>query len=183
MELFSQRDPAYSHLPMTPSKLPIGGYGCFLCAIGTLYQIHPLTLLKVQGGMRQDGNLVSSILAKSAGGTARQETSSPINGWQIAVTNHYAPQFPTHFFCVNPEKNEMIDPLDYPTKVRPLTYKILKYRPFSNILLNTESWQEEAESWARKHKIIVTGWDNPEAPMSQVRVAAAIKNFYESFSR
>lgn len=38
------------------------------------------------------------------------------------------------------------------------------------------TWQDEAREWAQKNKIIVSGWDSPNEPMSQVRIAAAMKN-------
>lgn len=44
------------------------------------------------------------------------------------------------------------------------------------------TWQDEAQAWAVENKIIVSGWDAPDAPMSQVRVAAAMKNLSELHS-
>lgn len=98
------------------------------------------------------------------------------------MTNKFAPDFPTHFFCVNMDTKQQIDPLDFPAQIEPLTYPIVEYRPFTKVtLVNPMTWQEEAKKWATENGIISGGWDAPDAPMSQVRVAAALKNFQERF--
>lgn len=134
MEYFSQRDPAYSFLTLGNTKMTIYGFGCFLCSIGMLYQWHPRSLMAVQGGIiGSSGLLVSSVLAKACGGAALPQTTVPPQGWCIAVTNKYAPKYPTHFFCVHPQKKLQIDPLRFPAGVQPLTYPIVAYRPFTKI--------------------------------------------------
>lgn len=138
MQLYSQKDPAYSNQRLGGSKLTVNGYGCFLCSIATIYQRPVTELLKVPGAFVGDGNLVSSVLAKHCGGEAKPATTTPPKGWCIAMTDHYKDAgFPTHFFCVNPDTKEQIDPLDLPAKVEPLSYKIVQYRPFTNPALDT----------------------------------------------
>lgn len=46
----------------------------------------------------------------------------------------------------------------------------------------TNSWQEEAERWAKETGVISSGWEEPTLPMSQERVAAALKKMYEMLS-
>lgn len=140
MELYSQKDPAYGHRKLGKSKLTVSGFGCFVCSIATLYQRHPEELLAVTGGIQNDGNLISDVLARACGGRALPGTTKPPTGWCIAKTDHYASAgYPTHFFCVNPQTREQIDPLDLPAKVEPLTYRILEYRPFTNTVLDTSA--------------------------------------------
>ena len=43
------------------------------------------------------------------------------------------------------------------------------------------TWQEQAEQWSKDNEIITSGWETPDAPMSQVRVAASLKKFYDTF--
>jgi len=165
------------------SKLTINGYGCFVCSLATLYQKHPLEILKIPNGVTDSGLVNSNAIAKGCGGEALPKTTIAPKGWCIAMTDNYSPQgYPTHFFMVNAEKKLQIDPLDYPTQAEPLVYKIVEYRPFTNIKYITEmTWEEEAQKWATENGIISGGWDNPNAPMSQVRIAAALKNFKERF--
>lgn len=180
--MYSQNDPAYRAVRLGKSKLLVPGYGCFVMSLANLYQRDPLELLKVPGGITDGGLVVSSVIAKHCGGEALPKTITPPQGWCIAVTNKYAPDFPTHFFCVNMTTKQQIDPLDFPAQVEPLTYPIVEYRPFTNIkLVISETWQKQAEKWAVENGIISSGWENPDAPMSQVRIAAALKNFKERF--
>lgn len=41
------------------------------------------------------------------------------------------------------------------------------------------AWQIEARKWAMDNKVISSGWDRPLEPMSQARVAAALKNLHD----
>lgn len=180
--MYSQNDPAYRAIRLGASKLLIPGYGCFLMSLANLYQRDPLDLLKVPGGINSSGLLLSSVLAKACGGEALPRTTVPPKGWCIACTNAYAPDFPTHFFCVNMDTHQQIDPLDYPANIEPLSYTIVEYRPFTNVkLTDTEPWQKKVEKWSVENGVIGSGWDAPDAPMSQVRIAAALKNFKERF--
>jgi hypothetical protein len=182
--MFSQRDPSYDRLFLGKSKLTIHGYGCFLVSIANLYGRHPTELLNVTGGVTSTGLVVSGVLAKYCGGVASSPTKVAPKGWCIAMTDKYKEQgFPTHFFCVNMDTKEQIDPLDFPAQIEPLTYPIVEYRPFTNVKLPPPlTWQQEAEKWARENGVISGGWDAPDAPMSQVRVAAALKNYHDRFN-
>jgi len=138
MNLYSQHDPSYDRLTLGTSNLTIHGYGCFLCSIATLYQHSPVELLKVPGGFTQDGLLIPDVLAKACEGGSLGTQSLPSGGmWQIAMTDHYAHLgYPTHFFCMNPDAKEQIDPLKFPCVVEPLSYNIVQYRPFTNVKLD-----------------------------------------------
>lgn len=180
--IYSQRDPIIGKMYLGKSKLDVRGYGCFLTSIANLYGVSPVDLLKVAGGVTDSGLVNSAALAQFCGGVALPKTITPPKGWSIAMTNKYAPDFPTHFFCVNFEKKLQIDPLDYPAQVEPLSYPIVEYRPFTNIkLIDVPTWQDDAKKFAMDNGIITGGWDAPDAPMSQVRVAAALKNMHDKF--
>ncbi len=187
MFALSQNDPAYRNVKLGKSKLGVPGYGCFATSLGTLFQ-KPLTeVLAVPGGITDAGLVVSGVIAKAFGSTTATVVKNvpgavPPKGWCIAMTNKYAPDFPTHFFCVNMDTRQQIDPLDFPAQVEPLTYPIVEWRVFNNVKLVVQlTWQEEAQKWATDNGIIGSGWENPDAPMSQVRIAAALKNFKERF--
>lgn len=183
MFYLSQHDPAYRGLYLGKSKLSVTGYGCFATSLGTLFQKSIAEIMAIQGGITDDGMVVAAVIAKACGGTALPSTAIAPKGWCIAVTNKYAQQgFPTHFFCVNMDTKQQIDPLDFPAQPEPLTYSIVEYRPFTGVKLAiVQSWQDEAKQFAIDNGLIGSGWDTPDAPMSQVRVAAALKNFKDRF--
>lgn len=172
MQLFSQHDPAYDRTPL--GKQTIHAIGCLLCSMGTLYQKHPLELLKVPGGVTAGGESVTGTLAAACGGKALPATTQAPQGWCIAVTDFYASVgFATHFFCVNMQTKQQIDPLDFPAKVEPLTYPIKHFRPFTNIKLDTAQpvpvpvypdveigrWSEDAIRFC-KEKGVMKGYDD-----------------------
>lgn len=128
----SQRDPAVSSLLLGPSKLTVGGYGCFIASLATFFQKSLPELLKVSGAIDANGNTNSSVIAAYCQGKALPPTAVAPKGWCIGVTDKFAPQFPTHFLCVNVDTQMQIDPLDLQAKPEPLTYKIIQYRPFTN---------------------------------------------------
>lgn len=137
MNLYSQHDPAYDRLTLGTSNLTIHGFGCFLCSIATLYQVSPKDLLQLPNIFNAQGLLFPGTLAAAFGGTYADEGSSKPDGWCIAMTNHYASLgYPTHFFCVNPQTKQQIDPLKFPAIVEPLSYEIKDYRSFTNIKLD-----------------------------------------------
>ncbi len=139
MNLYSQKDPAYSKKHLGKSKLTVHGYGCFVCSIATLYQIDPAELLEVPKAFTKEGLLDSSKLAQFCGGEVTKKLIAP-DGWCIAMTDHYKDQgFETHFFCVNTQTNEMVDPLKFPARIEPISYKIKHYRVFTNTVLDTRS--------------------------------------------
>ncbi len=185
MVYLSQNDPAYNGLRLGKSKLTVRGYGCFATSLGTLFQKTLAEIMAIPGGITDDGLVVSSVIAKACGGSALPATQTAPKGWCVAMTNKYAQQgFPTHFFLANVDTKQQIDPLDFPAQVEPLTYPIVEYRPFTGVKLTTaQTWQEEAQQWATDNGIIGSGWETPDAPMSQVRMAAALKNFAQRFIR
>ncbi len=131
MFLYSQKDPAYDRKTLGNSNLTVHGYGCFLVSMANLFQRSPVELLSVPNGITPDGLLNASVIAKYCGGAYTGQFDSGL-GWQIAQTDHYAPQgFPTHFFLVNQQTKEQVDPLDFPAKVEPLTYHIVNVRVFT----------------------------------------------------
>lgn len=130
MQYYSQHDPAYDRQLLGHSKLTVHGYGCFIVSLANFFQKSPETLLKISGGIDANGNTVSAVIAKACDGEALPMTTIAPKGWCIGVTNKYAPQFPTHFLCVNMDTKQQIDPLDFPAKPEPLTYNIIQFRPF-----------------------------------------------------
>lgn len=147
MNLYSQRDPLYKSLKLGSSALTVGDYGCFLCSIANLYQKPPTELLTVAGAFDDDGTLHSDTLAKFCGGSAGAKTTEAPEGWCIAQTDHYASKgFATHFFCVNAQTKEQIDPLAFPATILPLTFAIQFYRPFTNVALKSGAVTEPAKA-------------------------------------
>lgn len=183
MITLSQHDPAYKNLKLGKSKLSIAGYGCFATSLGTLFQKSLAEIMAIPGGITDEGLVVASVIAKACGGSSLPGTTVAPKGWCIAKTDKYAAQgFPTHFFCVNMDTKQQIDPLDFPAQVEPLSYPVVEYRPFTGTKLVTAvTWQEEAKSFAVENGLISGGWETPDAPMSQVRIAAAFKNFHDRF--
>lgn len=179
----SQHDPAFKSWKLGKSKLNIAGYGCFASSLSTLFQKPLADILAIKGGITDDGMVVASVIAKACGGVSSPAINIAPKGWCIAVTNKYAPQgFPTHFICVNMDTKQQIDPLDFPAQVEPLSYPIVEYRPFTGVkLVTSQTWQQEAQQFAVDNGIIGSGWDEPNAPVSQVRLAAALKNFKDRF--
>lgn len=182
MQFYSQRDPSYGALRLGKSKLTISSHGCFVSSLAMLYQKHPREIIAIPGGITDSGLVVSGAIAKACGGEALPKTDVPPQGWCIAMTNHYAPDFPTHFFVVHPQKKLQIDPLDFPCQPEPLTYRVLEYRPFTNVkLVLAQTWQEEAIQWSQENGIIALTSPDGSAPMSEVRTMAALKKFKERF--
>lgn len=183
MLAYSQKDPAYSKLRLGTSKLTVGSHGCFVACLATLYQRTPKQIMDIEGAVNSGGYVNSQLVAKACGGSALapvkpgNEPSLP-KGWCVAVTDYYkAAGYPTHFFLVNVEKKLQIDPLDFPAQAEELVYPIVEYRPFSNVkFVPQQTWQQEAQEYAEVNGIIAD-WTQPEEPMSQVRNAAAFKNF------
>lgn len=151
MNLYSQRDPAYKNQKLGKSSLNVDGYGCFLCSIATLYQKNPTELLGVAGAFDDQGVLNSGILATFCGGSAGAKTTEAPADWCIAQTDHYASKgFPMHFFCVNAQTKEQIDPLKFPAVIEPLTFNIQSYRPFTNVTLKSDGATEQVRPIAPK---------------------------------
>jgi hypothetical protein len=144
MITYSQRDPQYRDLKLGMSKLTVGGYGCLVQSIATLFQIDTVGILSISGAVNAQGYANTSLIAKALGGEALPATKTPPKGWCIAMTDHYAPQFPTHFLVVNADTKQQVDPLDYPAKVEPLAgYRIVAYRPFNGVRFDPSLVQQE----------------------------------------
>ena len=138
MIAYSQKDPAYRDVRLGKTRMTIGTHGCYVCALATLYQVHPLDILKIPGAITNDGLVVSSVVAAHFGGTFQFSNTAP-KGWCVAVTDFYKPQdYPTHFFPFNAEKKTQIDPLDFPAKFEQAAYPITQYRVFTNTKLAGE---------------------------------------------
>lgn len=134
MILYSQHDPAFQNLTLGQSHLTVGGFGCFLCSLATIYQRSPQSLLSIPNAVTPEGLLIASVIASNCGGEALPATNVPPQGWCIAQTDHYAPLgFSTHFFVCNPQANQMVDPLKFPALIEPISYHIVNYRPFTKI--------------------------------------------------
>lgn len=139
MIAYSQKDPAYRDVKLGKTKMTIGSHGCFVCAIATLYQVHPLDILKIPGAITDKGLVVSGVIAKALGGTVSIEDEAP-EGWCVAVTDEYDEQgYPTHFFPYNAEGTKRVDPLDMPANIETNDYRITKYRVFTNIKFTGEN--------------------------------------------
>lgn len=137
MQLYSQHDPSYDRLKIGSSTLTIHGYGCFLCSLGTLFQKHPTEIMKIPNAITPDGLVVAGVIAKACGGDYTGQFQNGF-GWQIAQTDHYAAQgYPTHFFCVNMQTKQQIDPLKFPAVVEPLSYHVVNVRVFTGTKLDT----------------------------------------------
>lgn len=199
MQLYSQHDPAYDRKKLGKSNLTVHGYGCFLVSLANLYQRSPVELLGIPNAINDDGLLIASVIAKYCGGEYSGQFQAGA-GWQIAQTDHFAPQgFPTHFFAVNLQSKQQIDPLKFPAVVEPLTYKIVNVRVFTNTDLPAGSfqpppsgpypdvavdrWSVEPIRWA-KEKGIMTGYENglfePLKPVSREELAVVAKRLYDS---
>lgn len=166
MNFYSQRDPAFKNQKLGKSTLTVDGYGCFLCSIATLYQKSPAELLAVTAAFDDQGILNSGILATFCGGSAGAKVTEPPEGWCIAQTDHYASKgFTQHFFCVNVQTKEQIDPLAFPATIAPLTFAIQSYRPFSNVMLKSGTATEPTKDPAK-----------PATPKSAADRAAERKN-------
>ncbi len=186
MNIYSQRDPAYSKVKLATSKLTIGSHGCFIACLATLYQKNPTDIIAIPGAVNSGGYVNSVMVANKYGGEAKkavkpQDAATLPEGWCVAMTDHYKNAgYPTHFFLVNPAKKLQIDPLDYPAQADPLVYPIVEYRPFTKILFTTQqTWQEDAQEWATNNGIIST-WGTADDEIMH-RVAAALKNFHDRF--
>ena len=188
MKYYSQRSDVYGSLNLGKSKLTINGYGCLLVSVATLFQRDPVDILKAPGCITDAGLSVLAKMAAFCGGVYKGESDMAPAGWCIAVTDHYKPQgVDTHFFCVNKALGLQIDPLDKNPAPEPLTYKILKYRLFNGAVLGTSApvppdWKATAEAWSKANDIVVSGWENPEQPMSQVRVIEALRKYHDRFN-
>ena len=183
MLYYSQNDPRWKNKFLGKTKLTVGGWGCFFCDLCTLYQVDPLEMLKHTELWDNNGNIDSNAFAKLCGGVALPPSKTPVKGISIGITNKYAPQSPTHFVVVDMDADKEIDPLDFPAVVEKRTYNFYEYRQFTNIkLVITSTWQEEAQKFAIDNGIITSGWEAPDAPMTQVRVAAALKNYHDRFN-
>lgn len=136
--LFSQHDPAFDRYVLGKTRLTIHGWGCYVVSLANLYQVHPLDILKIPGAVNSDGLVVSEIAAAHFGGKfTKVDPTQPPTGWCIAQTNAFAHLgYPTHFFCVNPQLQLQVDPLDFPAKYEKLTYPIVNYRVFTNTKLD-----------------------------------------------
>ena len=135
--MYSQHDPSYDQLPLGQSHLTIHGFGCFLCSLATLYQKSPQAIMGVPDAITPGGLVLASVIAKANGGAALPPTVVPPQGWCIAQTDHYAYLgYSTHFFVCNPQTKQMVDPLKYPAEIGATTYRIVNYRPFTNIVFN-----------------------------------------------
>lgn len=198
MKLYSQRDPAYDRLKLGQSNLTVHGYGCFLASIATLYQKSPVELLRVPDAFKNDGNLVSGILAKYCGGEAKPAQENPPKGWAIAVTSHFKDVgYPTHFFVANWELNRMMNPLNFPAKLEPIGFHIIGWRPFTNIKFDpdllppepafpdvpNDRWSAEA---VRRSKELgfMTGYPDglfkPEQGVTREELAVVITRLYDA---
>lgn len=194
MLLYSQHDPAYDRLTLGPSPLTVHSDGCFLCSIATLYQRPVTELLGVQGAFTATGALVSEVLAQHCGGDAQAPTIDHLQGWMIAQTDHYAPHYPTHFFCINLDTKQMIDPLDFPAVVKPNdgTYHIVNFRPFTNTKLDLSQQPTvgpfpdvsptdpdiAAVTWAKDRGIMHGGADglfHPDQPITRRQLAIVLQ--------
>lgn len=191
--LYSQHDPSYDRLKLGDSNLTIHGYGCFLTSLANLFQKSPVELLKIKGGINADGLLIASVIAKECGGEYLGQAQTG-EGWQIAQTDHYTAQgFPTHFFCVNLQTKQQIDPLKFPAIVEPLKYKIVNVRVFKGQVLKPEviqpipvgpfpdvapdRWSAPAIEKAKFLKWIdgyPDGTFKPEKPMTREEVVALV---------
>lgn len=115
------------------SKLTIGGEGCVVMSMATLFQVDPKIILAIPGAFTSEGLAITGVIAAALGGKALPAQKTPPKGWCMAVTNKYAPQFPTHFFPFNADVALRVDPLDFPAEPERNNYGIVEYRPFDGV--------------------------------------------------
>lgn len=202
MILYSQHDPSYDRKTLGVSKLTVHGYGCFLVSMANLFQKSPIELLSVSNGITPDGLLNASVMAKYCGGEyLGQKTTG--QGWQIAQTDHYAAQgFSTHFFCVNLQERKQIDPLNFPAKVEPLSYRIVNIRIFTDVALppgnfetplqgpfpdvKPNAWSADAITFCKNNgfmKGYETGLFNPKGSITREEIAVIVQRLYNSMNK
>lgn len=134
MITYSQKDPKYKDLKIGSSKLTIGEAGCVVMSIATLMQVDPTVILAIPGAFTPAGWANIGVIMKALGGEALPATNTPPKGWCMAVTDNFAPQFPTHFFPMSADSRQQVDPLDNPAKVEVLGgYRVTQYRPLKGI--------------------------------------------------
>ena len=134
MKTYSQKDDAYRDMKLGNSKLSVGAAGCVVQSLSTLFQVDPTVILAMKDCFDAGGNANIPKIVAALGGKALPATTKPPKGWCMAVTDHYGPTWPTHFFPMNADAQKQVDPLDNPAKVEPLAgYKITQYRPFEGV--------------------------------------------------
>lgn len=137
---YSQHDPIYEGINLPNTKYSIHGYGCFVMSLATLFQADPLAILEIPGAFDQDGLLRPGVIAEACGGQYIGKTPPgsklKAHGWQIGETDFYKNKgFKSHFFVVNFDTKQQIDPLKFPAVMEPLSYPITTIRVFTGSAL------------------------------------------------
>lgn len=135
MVIYSQRQSNLKDIKLGQG-VTVGSHGCLLVSLSNLYQTPPEIILSGMHNISWNGEADTHRIAIKCGGEALPTTTKQPEGWCIAMTDYYKKVFPTHFFCLNTDTNEMIDPLVNPPKRETNRYNVIAYRPFTNIKLD-----------------------------------------------
>ncbi len=141
MTNYSQRDPKWVNEQLGNSNLTLGTASCLITCLAILSDKTPSevnTLLKTNNGFSGPLVIVETA-AKLLGLRYLVDRTTPLLIPCIAVTDHFAPKFPTHFF-VDLGNGRIIDPLDGQTKSNP--YNIIGYRNVSPVIQEAAIPQE-----------------------------------------
>lgn len=134
MLTYSQKDEKYRNEKLGNSKLTVGAAGCVVQSLATIFQVDPTVILAMKDCFNAKGEANIGEIVRRLGGKALPRTTKAPKGWCIAITDNYAPTWPTHFFPVNVDAKKQVDPLDNPAKVEELAgYRITQYLPFEGV--------------------------------------------------
>jgi hypothetical protein len=132
MTFYSQKNLLWRWKKLGTCNVTIGSDGCFGTCLGIFCDKRPdkVNDLLVKNGGYKDGCLViSAKAAKILGLEYNGKIYIKPDHDCIAVTNHYAPSYPQHFFVLL-ESGKIIDPLNLFPKPKDNKYNIISYRLF-----------------------------------------------------
>ena len=133
MKLYSQRDPAYSHLKI--GSTTVYKDGCVVCSLATLFQIDPKVIISIPKAINSLGECDLKRVTEFLGGKVAYRGKKQPTGWCMAKTGHYKKQGVTnHYFCFN--ENVAIDPLMFPCDRTLNPYKVEEYIVITDIKLD-----------------------------------------------
>lgn len=136
MTPYSQKDGRWSGLYIGNSKLKIGPWGCALTCGAILSDKAPNELnelMRKNGGFTKDGLVLWDVMARLLNLNWNPDRTKKIGPIALAVTNHYFPGTPQHFY-VHLADGTIIDPVDGKVKKNP--YNVIGWRNLSPKFVN-----------------------------------------------
>jgi hypothetical protein len=131
MILQSQKDPKWAKQTIGTCKDTFAQSGCKITCFSMIAGITPSEVNKkityTNGCLTVDERNAKELGLEYGGRTTKKPQEIC-----IAETNKYAPKIPQHFFLINPQTDEMADPLDYPCVWKKNKYPIVSYRLIFN---------------------------------------------------